>query len=146
MSSSEKFTIRHALELQASSKAIQAALTTAAGIHGWWASDAEIGEGQGSEHILRFVKGEQTVTMKFRVDRDAPGEVAWTCTDNGNPVWPGTTLRWKWQEEGDGARLVFEHAGFAEAASPPYQMTVGGWEHFIGSLRSYLETGEGQPS
>lgn len=138
-------TIRHALTLNASATAVRAAINTGAGVRGWWAKDATVGQGEGSYHELRFDKGGNTVVMKFRVDIDAPDKITWTCTDNANPVWPGTSLTWSLSADGDRTNVVFEHAGFTEADSAPYRMTADGWEHFIESLRAYTETGTGQP-
>ena len=85
---------------------------------------------------------EHTVTMRFRVDAlDAGQRVLWTCTDNGNPVWPGTTLEWTV----DGSTLRFRHDGFPEDQSPPFKMTADGWAALMGSLTAYTETGTGAP-
>lgn len=108
------------------------------GLRGWWAQDMDSADGC---HTMRFVKGDRQVEMVFRVDEVADTRVRWTCTANGNPVWPGTTLTWT---HIDGA-IEFEHAGFGEDQSPPFQMTVDGWKHFHASLASWLETGAGQP-
>lgn len=133
--------IHWTIDTPATPDAIRAALTTETGLAGWWAKDSDVAAGPGGEHELRFVKGERTVVMRFRVDTVADDRVRWTCTANGNPIWPGTTLEWTF---GDG-RIRFEHAGFAEDQSPPYAMTVDGWKHFAGSLASYLSAGTGQP-
>lgn len=150
-------TIRHELRLTADTEAARAAVVSLDGIRGWWAKDAtSTGEEPGSEHVLRFVKGDRTVAMTFRVDAVEDDRVTWTCTDNGNPIWPGTTLTWRIEAlagrdgvgtDGDrGTRVVFEHAGFRVSADhPAYAMTVEGWRHFVDSLRSYVETGAGEP-
>lgn len=117
---------------------VRAALADSAGIQSWWSRDAEVGDTRAE---LRFVKGDRTVTMHFDVDRVTDEEVRWTCTANGNPVWVGTTLTWRF---GDG-RLALEHAGFGEDQSPPFVMTRDGWPHFMSSLESVLAGGEGQP-
>jgi hypothetical protein len=108
------------------------------GLIGWWAVDADLGD---EEHTLRFDKNGRVVTMRFRVDHVDDQRVQWTCLENGNPVWPGTTLTWRLSD----GHLHLEHAGFHEQESPPYQMTVDGWQHFMASLVSWLETGAGQP-
>ncbi len=138
-------TITHELDLAASAQAVSAAVTSPEGIRGWWAKDADVGSGVGSKHALRFVKEDRTVTMGFEVTEIADGRVTWRCTENGNPVWVGTTLSWTWTEAAGRTKLQFSHAGFAEDASPPYAMTVEGWKHFMASLVAYVETGAGQP-
>lgn len=138
--------IRHVITTSATAEQAYAALTSHAGVTAWWAKDADIGQGVGSTHVLRFAKGDGTVTMNFEVEALTPGaNVLWRCTANANPVWVGTTLRWQLRPSPSGCEIAFEHAGFVEHASPPYQMTVDGWEHFAASLKRYLDEGEGQP-
>ena len=43
---------------------------------------------------------------------------------------------------GDEVLVSFEHAGWKDAAP---EAVAQGWTHFIGSLKSYVETGAGQP-
>jgi hypothetical protein len=54
----------------------------------------------------------------------------------------GTTLSWAITPDGNGTEVSFEHAGWKGDAPEP---VVQGWRHFVGSLRSFVETGEGQP-
>jgi len=139
-------TIRHEINVSATPDAAFQALTSQEGIEGWWAKDCDIGEGSGGEHELRFQKEGQSVHMRFRVEEASPGkQVTWRCVENGNPVWAGTTLSWKLESTGAGTSIDFSHSGFAEDQSPPYTMTVQGWQHFVGSLQAYLDGSAGQP-
>ena len=138
--------ITHRLDIAAPLATVRAAVATPDGIRGWWCRDSDCTDRVGGTHELRFVKGDHRVVMRFRVDRLADDEVQWTCTENGNPVWPGTTLRWRFVPSGDGVVVELEHGGFAEDQSPPFQMTVQGWPHFCASLKAYAETGQGMPS
>jgi hypothetical protein len=58
------------------------------------------------------------------------------------PDWIGTTLAWHIDGTGDGAEVALEHGGWSGAAPEP---VAQGWQHFVASLKSYLETGAGQP-
>jgi uncharacterized protein YndB with AHSA1/START domain len=139
--------IRHEIETDAAPAKAYAAIATPEGIAGWWSTDSRVATEVGGEVELRFVKDDRTVVMRFRIDALEPGKrVSWTCTDNGNPVWVGTTLTWSLRPRGSGTTIAFTHGGFAEDASPPYQMTVEGWKHFVASLRAYLASGQGQPA
>ncbi|MEM6995654.1 MAG: SRPBCC domain-containing protein [Myxococcota bacterium] len=138
-------TIQHDLVLATTPQALFAALTTPEGIRGWWAKDSDVGDGVGASHELRFVKDDRTVAMGFEVTEASPNRVVWRCTENGNPIWPGTTLTWAFEADGEKTALTFKHEGFAESASPPYAMTVDGWKHFMASLAAYAQTGTGEP-
>jgi len=43
--------------------------------------------------------------------------------------------------------VKFSHTGFDKKweGLDPFEMTKTGWEHFVSSLVSYCEKGEGQP-
>ena len=139
--------IENAFHIGANPKAVFSALSRAEGIHGWWAKDGEVGSAPGEHVTLRFVKGDRTVVMDFDVEEHSPDtRVVWRCTANGNPVWPGTTLAWNLAADGDRTEVRFIHDGFAEDKSPPFTMTVEGWQHFHASLKRFVETGEGMPS
>jgi hypothetical protein len=43
-----------------------------------------------------------------------------------------------------GTRLEFLHDGWRERGKV-YEACEGGWTHFMASLKSYLETGQGTP-
>jgi uncharacterized protein YndB with AHSA1/START domain len=137
--------IRHTLNLSAKPDVAYRAVATVEGLRGWWCKDSDIAAAVGGETELRFVKDGKPVTMRFRVDALDDGKrVAWTCIENANPIWVGSTLTWTIRPDGDGSTLEFSHAGLT-AGGPPYDMTAQGWQHFMGSLEQYAETGTGQP-
>jgi uncharacterized protein YndB with AHSA1/START domain len=124
-----------------SAKAYQA-LTQQAGYRGWWNKVAEVPEAVGGEAKLCFDKQGTIVNMRFRIDEMKPNEsVRWTCTGHDMPAWVNTTLHWSIDAAGDATLVRLDHAGWPE---PPAQV-ADGWKHFLSSLKSYLETGTGQP-
>ena len=138
----------HALEIEASPAAIYAAITTAAGLRGWWTETCDVVNVVGGHHVFRF--GPHHKTM--RVDKLIPNrEVRWTCVD-ANIVgldrpdeWIGTSVRFRMQPNGAGrTRLDFEHVGLTPALEC-YGICEDGWRHFLASLKSWLETGQGTP-
>jgi uncharacterized protein YndB with AHSA1/START domain len=120
-----------------------AALTEQASYTGWWSKDCKIGSKPGDECMLKFDKEGTIVTMRFRIDEIVKDQkVAWTCVAHDMPPWVGTTLRWDLESRGDSTQVSLEHAGWQ--GDPP-EPVAQGWKHFLGSLKSYLETGTGQP-
>ncbi len=138
-------TIHHEFTTSASAQAIYDALTTPAGLRGWWAKDCDISERVGDSQELRFIKGDRSVTMRFRIEQLEPNRVQWHCTDNGNPAWVGSTLVWSLDETKGSRVMRFEHRDLAMTQGPPYTMTVEGWPGFIQSLQRYVEGGVGAP-
>lgn len=133
--------IVHHIAAPTSPDAFLAAVHSPEGIAAWWSLDSDVDPRVGGTHVLRFTKGDRVVAMTFEVAEAGPDRVQWRCLDNANPVWPGTTLGFERTEEG----VTLRHDGFAEDQSPPYQMTVEGWQHFAGSLGRHLRGEGGQP-
>jgi len=135
--------IKEKIIVRGSTEKVFDALTTNAGYRGWWSKDCQIAEKVGGESKLKFDKNGTIVSMRFRVDEVAPNKaVRWTCVGHDMDSWVGTTLDWALAPDGNSTEVSFEHAGWKGEAPEP---VVQGWRHFLGSLRSFVETGEGQP-
>lgn len=135
--------IQDTVTIQAPVSRVYTALTTQAGYRGWWNAAGEVDETTGGEARLKFVKDGQPVNMTFRIDALRPNEsVRWTCTAHDVPDWVGTWLAWSLAQKGDRTVVTFEHGGWKGDAP---DVVAQGWKHFLGSLRSFVETGTGQP-
>lgn len=139
--------ITHHLTIKAKATTIHEAVTTKKGISGWWSMDCQVGETVNTDSTLKFNKEGTIITMGFRTLALDAQKVVWECTENPNPAWIGTKVITEIQPKGDESEVVFSHAGFDEKwkGQDPFEMTKQGWEHFISSLKSYCETGQGQP-
>ena len=140
--------IRHDLQINATAQTIYAAVSTQEGISGWWSKDCQIGESEGAGSVLNFNKQGKIVTMGFKTIVLSPNKRAvWECTENANPAWIGTQVITEITENEAGCQVAFAHANFDEKwkGQASFEMTKGGWEHFIKSLVSFCETGVGQP-
>ncbi len=135
--------IKDEIRIQAGAAQAYAALTTQAGYRAWWNKVAEVGDKVGDEARLRFIKDGNTVTMRWRIDEMTPNQrVKWTCLGHDMPGWIGTTLSWSIAASGESVLVALDHAGWQDAGPQP---VAQGWRHFLSSLKSYLETGTGQP-
>lgn len=140
--------IKHNLNLNASAETIYKAVSTQQGINGWWSKDCSVGETEGGDSLLKFDKQGTIVEMGFKTESLVPNKtVIWECTQNGNPAWLGTKIKTQITELENGCEVVFSHANFDEKwkGQDPFEMTKQGWEHFVNSLRTYCEDGQGQP-
>ena len=138
--------ITHELQVKADPGTAYDAFATPEGIKAWWAKDSRVGTAVGEPVVLQFNKPEMTAVMKFNVSDVQPGKrVEWTCTENTNPIWPGSKLAWAVEPAAGGSTVRFSHQGFSDAG-PPYDMTVEGWQLFVESLRAYLDGGTPSPS
>lgn len=140
--------ITHNLEIKASADKVYSAVATQEGITGWWSKDCTVGEKEGDKSLLKFDKQGTIVEMGFVTKTLIPvKKVVWECVENANPAWLGTEIITEVLEKGDGSSVTFSHAGFDEKwrGQEAFEMTKGGWDHFVTSLVSYCEGGEGQP-
>jgi uncharacterized protein YndB with AHSA1/START domain len=135
--------IKDEARIQTTPARAYAALTEQSGYRGWWNKVAEVPSQVGGEPSLLFDKGGQPVAMRYRIDRLVPNElVKWTCIAHDMASWVGTTLTWSIRSAGDEVVIALDHSGWKDEAPEPVRQ---GWQHFLGSLKSYLETGTGQP-
>jgi uncharacterized protein YndB with AHSA1/START domain len=136
---------KHSFESPASPQAAYEAVATKPGIQGWWCKDCDVATKAGGSHHMRFDKQGTLVNMRFIVDElDENKSVVWTCIDNDNPIWKGSTLTWTFAKSPEGSRVSFVHDGFADGGSP-YEATMQGWVMFMKSLETYLAGGQGSP-
>ncbi len=120
------------------------ALTQQDKIACWWTDDLSATPEVGSFSELRFSQG--TLVIQFEVaELDKDKKVYW-ITRQGPPTghWVGTSVTWQLTPVHNGTQLVFNHDGFTQA-DRRYEITRTWWEHFLASLKSYLETGKGNP-
>jgi uncharacterized protein YndB with AHSA1/START domain len=131
------------LTIAASPDAVFEALTTTEGLAGWWTPVT--GDGlAGGELTFSFGPGSQAV---MRVDAAERGVgVRWTSLACMMADWVGTTVHFDIAATpAGGTELRFRHAGLTPRLAC-YDDCQSGWDHFIPSLRAYVETGTGHPN
>jgi hypothetical protein len=122
--------------------AVLDALTTLPGLAGWWSSvtgDPSVG----GELQFMFDHG---TPLHLHVDEVTPAFVQWTCIDFAPlPEWKGTVISFELRDlEGGGSQVSFRHQGLTPQCEC-FGECSGGWNHFIPSLRQYVDTGVGSP-
>ncbi len=140
--------IKHDLTIKASAATVYNAVATQQGINGWWSKTGTVGASEGDTSVMIFDKQGTKVEMGFRTETLIPNqEVVWECIKNGNPAWLKTKIRTTIHENDGECQVTFSHTGFDEkwAGHDAFEMTKGTWQHFVESLVSYCERGEGQP-
>ena len=131
------------LTLTASADAVFDALTTIEGLTGWWTPVT--GDGlAGGELTFSFGPGSQAVMRVDAAERGAG--VRWTNIACHVEDWVGTTVHFDFEATpAGGTELRFRHAGLTPQLEC-YSDCQSGWDHFIPSLRAYVETGTGNPN
>ena len=123
---------------------IIAALTDDALISRWWTA-ATRSERHGDE--VRLFAGGDASFVDFTVEHSpGTGEVAWAVTACVEPDWVGTRPSFSVRANDDGTYAVgFRHFGLRPALAC-FDQCRAGWNHFMPSLRQFLETGRGRPN
>ncbi|MFT6843846.1 MAG: hypothetical protein ACJAUV_000013 [Flavobacteriales bacterium] len=140
--------ITHLLKIKASPEKVFKAVSSQQGISAWWSKECSVGESEGSTSTLKFDKQGTIVTMGFKTTHlNVNKKVLWECVENANPAWLGTRISTEISETLEGSEVLFSHRNFDEKwkGQDLFEMTKQGWEHFVGSLVSFCETGEGEP-
>jgi uncharacterized protein YndB with AHSA1/START domain len=132
------------LTIQAAPRRVWDALTQPDEIARWWTDDLSVSPEVGQLSEFRFSQG--TFVIQFEVtELDEEAKVSWiTRQGPSTGHWTGTSVTWQLEPVQGGTKLVFTHDHFAQA-DQRYEITRAWWEHFLLSLKSYLETGKGTP-
>jgi uncharacterized protein YndB with AHSA1/START domain len=122
---------------------VLAALQTVEGITDWWGPTTGSAEAGGTFEVSFQEHGQ---VIGLHVEPSDAGRVVWTVEKTPlTPEWVGTTIVFDVAASGDGATLHFRHHGLTPQLEC-YDMCHSGWTHYLASLVSYVDAGEGQPS
>ena len=132
------------LSIEAAPQRVWGALTQQDEIVQWWANEARVKPEVGSLGEFRFRS--PAGVLQFEVaELDEGSKVHWISRQGPSTGhWAGTSVTWRLTPVQNGTQVVFNHDGFAQA-DERYEITRAWWEHFLVSLKSYLETGKGTP-
>lgn len=141
------------LELPVDRETLYAQFATEAGIRNWWTEACSMDERVGGKARFDFPGAGFFAEVAIR-QLDPPRVVAWEVTDSRHPEsqgwqnlrdWIGTELRFEIEEAPEGTtRLHFTHKGLLPLECG--ETCSNTWSHFLaGSLRQFLETGQGMP-
>ncbi len=131
------------IRVKASPDALFDALTTVTGLAAWWNPATGSGEAGGE---LRFIMNAPEPLVIHVDDATRPTSVRWTVTDCPFlPDWIGTRPTFTITPVGDDtSELHFRHQGLSEELEC-IDMCTRSWNHYMTSLRDYLEVGRGSP-
>jgi uncharacterized protein YndB with AHSA1/START domain len=131
------------VRVEATPDALFDALTTADGLTAWWTPAAGSGETDG--RLEFFMSAPEPLVVHVDEAR-RPNAVQWTVTEcSFEPDWVGTRPTFTITPvDGDACELEFVHVGLTSELDC-IDMCTAGWNHYLASLRDYVETGHGSP-
>ena len=128
--------LRHQIPINAAPEKVYAALSTQAGLRGWWTLDATADEKVGGKAEFGF-DNRQTI-FRMNIEKLEPGkQVVWSCHGE-QPEWIGTILTWDIRREGNITMLRFTQGGW-KSMSEMYAMCNSSWGELVHRLRDYAE-------
>lgn len=135
--------ILHQLTIKASPRQVYQAITQQEGLASWWTRKCKAEAQVGTIAEFFFVDGK--VRFQMRIEELDPNRgVRWYCLGD-DPEWKDTKLAFELKPHDDGMLLRFSHRDWASTEGI-FAMCNYDWAHYLTSLKSYLETGEGMPS
>jgi Activator of Hsp90 ATPase homolog 1-like protein len=131
------------IETSAGLEAAFDALTTLEGLSAWW-TPASGDATAGGELIFSF-GADRLAVMHVDVAEPKVG-VRWTTTACHVSDWVGTSPQFDLEPLAEGGTAItFRHVGLTTQLEC-WSDCNSGWNHFISSLRTYLDTGIGNPN
>ena len=129
--------------VHASPDAVFDALTTVDGLAAWWNPATGSGEAGGE---LRFIMNAPEPLVIHVDEATRPTSVQWTVNDCPFlPDWEGTRPTFTITTiDRETSELHFRHRGLHEELEC-IDMCTRSWNHYMTSLRGYLESGDGSP-
>jgi uncharacterized protein YndB with AHSA1/START domain len=122
---------------------VLAALRSVEGITAWWGPTTGSAEVGGTFEVS-FQEHKQLIVL--HVEDTEECQVVWTVKETPlTPEWVGTSIVFDVAAIRAGTTLHFRHRGLTPQLEC-FEMCHAGWTHYLGSLVSYVDTGEGQPS
>ena len=132
-------TIYHQVGIRAQPARIYDALTTSAGIAGWWTDQVDGRQG-------RIGIGFGSVRMEMEVERlEESRLVVWKCV-LGHPLWEKTRIEFDLSDDEKNKQTLvdFKHAEWTESGSL-FRHCSTKWAVYLLSLKNLVEKGKGAP-
>ena len=133
--------INHKVGIAGSAQAIYSALTTDAGLAGWWTGDTSGAGETGSVIRFRFNGGGPDFEV---VELQPERLVRWKHSGEMPDQWVGTEVIFRLQPDEGQTFVRFTHANWKEASDFMAHCSTK-WAVFLLSLKDLVETGTGRP-
>ena len=133
--------IKHFLVIKAPVKTVYKAITEQEGLASWWTIKTMAKPDVGFVNEFNFSVNYQKKMKITKLEHDSL--VCWECIA-GDREWIGTKLRFELNEKNGTTELMFIHADWADETLL-YANCNYNWGLYMKSLKSYCETGTGNP-
>jgi uncharacterized protein YndB with AHSA1/START domain len=133
--------IRINVVIKATSEKVYSAVITQEGLQSWWCKQATAKPELGFVNVFPFGK----FRNEMKITELIPDKkVVWNCIDSIEE-WIGTEIIFDLEEKDGNTILRFAQAGW-KSITDTYAGCTYEWAIFLKSLKSFCETGTGNPS
>lgn len=136
-------TILQTVDIASSPRAIFGALSTEAGLRGWWTTMVRSDDQQGGTIDFTF-GGDFNPTMEIVTIDPSSMVVAWTCVGGHDP-WHGSAFTFEIAQRDSGCAVFFAQEYARELNDEEYGRYNFNWGYYLESLRRLVESGRGTP-
>ncbi len=139
--------ILHRVGIKSSLDNVYTALSTRAGVAGWWTTNTQGESKVGGVLQFRFnaADGREVGGFDMKVLELHPAtRVLWQVV-GGPEEWIDTKISFDLKQEGDYCIVLFKHQGWKEPVEFMHHCSTK-WATFLMSLKSLVETGKGDPN
>lgn len=133
--------IKHLVTIDCPPNIVYKALTTKKGIQGWWTEDTVMEPKIGA--IAEFKFGDEYHIEMDITQLEPTKRVTWVCIV-GDPQWVGTDFTFDLEYQEGQTLLRFGHNNWDEQTDFYAQCNFK-WGYYLQSLKTYCETGIGNP-
>ena len=131
------------IRVKATPGALFDALTSVTGLAAWW--NPVTGSGDAGGELKFFMNAPEPLVIHVE-QATRPTSVQWSVSNCPFlPDWVGTRPTFTITPvDGDASQLHFRHHGLTQELDC-IEMCTRSWNHYLASLRDYLEVGRGSP-
>jgi uncharacterized protein YndB with AHSA1/START domain len=134
--------IIHYVHINAPTPKVFSALTTDAGLSGWWSTNVKVEPGLGGVIDFTFVDDFNPNMQVTKLETDR--WVEWKCI-SGHDNWQDNTFSFELRASGEATDLMFIQVYAQELSDEVYGTYNFNWGYYLGSLQQLCETGQGTP-
>ena len=134
--------ILHEITIQAPAGKVFDAITTEAGLKGWWTADTRSSGKKGSTATFGFYNKSMVLEMRYdEVER--AHHLRWSCV-GGPGEWNGAAVAFDLEPAEQGTKVRFRHSGW-KSTDGIFPKVNTGWGGLMYSLKKYVESGKPAP-
>jgi len=134
--------ILHAVHIHTAPSAVYRALTTGAGVRGWWTTKAEVEKHEGG--MIRFTFAGDFHPQMKQTKLEPNRRVEWNCVA-GHPNWLDNTFTFVLEDRKGETLLKFLQDYARELSDEVYGSYNFNWGFYLNSLKLFCEKGTGTP-